>query len=116
MRKLGKEYGIIVPIAMTKNAHAAHYSLFLGALALAAGGYTTGFAEGGWKPVKADEGILVEGSLVVTTRGSIQEYEQSARVNVAMNNWAKYMIQNGETEVMRWAGADNAWMQTAGDK
>lgn len=115
MRKLGKEYGIIVPIAMTKNNHTAHYNLFLGALALAAGGYTTGFAEGGWKPADAP-GLVVEAYVVVTTRGSIQEYEQSARVNVAMNNWAKYMIQNGETEVMRWAGSDNAWMQTAGDK
>lgn len=112
MRKLGAEYGIVVPTIFNGPEHSKHYNLFLLALATAAGGYTETPAQGGWSDKR---GLVREPVFIVTTRANEFDYAAYSKVERLIHDFSRYMLTHGEIEVMRWK-ADKVFMQHATDK
>lgn len=110
MRRLGVEYGIYVP---EKYVGTGQFKVMTHNIASAAGGYTETFADGTWVDPKGD--AKNERVHIITTRATEFEYSEYTRVNRAMHEFGKWMIGQGEKEVMRYKG-DKFFMQHAVDK
>lgn len=113
MRKLGIPYGIYVPHRFTE---APQYKHMLERLTKEGGGYTIRTAvDGGWLNPKTN--ILEdEGIVIVETRAPEFDYAAYTRIERAQGEFAKWLTENGEIEVMRYIAHDRYFMQRVTDK